>query len=296
LTIKAEFDIIKKKLGRILKNFMNIEKLAQEPRIGLISDLHLAPRAWDIAISDMLPASGSVDVMILLGDIGPYNLIPDICRFVQDALECEVLFIPGNHDYYSYGTSIASMSEIQELWVSGLAGESKIHVLIDSSWDYQGLSFFGSTWWSNMGSQVDRELFRLSESAFSDFSYILRGWSSESPPKLRFLQSMDLPMMNRAAKGDYQKWLMSAGDKKKILCAHFPMLEQLRHPNFQRCVYFLSEDDEYILDRRPDMILFGHTHWNIRAAVHDIPCYSNMYGYSKERGAIGFDQDFVITF
>jgi predicted phosphodiesterase len=274
---------------------MNISKLPGEPRIGLLSDSHLVPRTWDIALGDMLPVPGSVDVMILLGDIGPHNLIPDICRFVQNELACEVVFVPGNHDYYSYGVNIASMAEIESFWAGELAGESKIHVLIDSSWDYQGLSFFGSTWWSNMGSQVDRELFRLSEPAFSDFSYIVRAWSKESKPKPFLLQSMDLPMMNRAAKSAYQQWLISAGDKKKILCSHFPMLEGLRHPHYQRCVYFLSEDDEYILDRRPDVILFGHTHWNIRAEVHDIPCYSNMHGYSNERGAVGFDQDLIIT-
>lgn len=274
---------------------MSIINAPEEPRVGLLSDPHLSPRTWDIALGDMLPAPGSVDVMILLGDVGTHNLIPDICRFVQQELECEVVFVPGNHDYYCYGANIASMAEIQAFWMSELASESKIHVLIDSSWDYQGLSFFGSTWWSKMGSQVDRELFRLAESRFDDFNYIVRGWSRDVPPKPLFLQSMDLPMMNRSAKGAYQKWLMHVGDKKKILCSHFPMLEALRHPNFQRCVYFVSEDDEYILDWRPDMILFGHTHWNIRDLVHDIPCYSNMYGYSKERGAVGFDQDLIIT-
>lgn len=262
---------------------------------GLLSDSHLSPRTWQADLPGMLPERGSVEVMILLGDIGHWSQIPEICITVQQALDCRVIFVPGNHDYYSYGSALHSMPEIVDYWHDKLSGQDQVSVLIDQHVDIGDISFFGSTWWSKMGSDIDRDLFRLDEHNFSDFSYIIRTWLGTGMRKLpAYLQSRDLPLMNSNAKLAYSSWDMNC-KKKKVLCAHFPMFEALRHPHYQRSVYFVSEDDEYMLDRLPDMVLFGHTHWNIREEVHGVPCISNMYGYQNESGAVGFKKDLVIT-
>jgi predicted phosphodiesterase len=262
--------------------------------IGLLSDSHLSPKTWQADLPAMLPVRGSVDVMILLGDIGHWSQIPDICQAVQLALQCQVIFVPGNHDYYSFGSNLRSMVEIRDFWHESLANNDMITVLIDQSVDIGDVSFFGSTWWSKMGSEFDRDMFRLSEHNFSDFSYIIQSWVKVGEQHLpNYLRSGDLPIMNATAKTAYSSWQMKT-QKKKVFCAHFPMFEALRHPKFSRSPYFVSEDDDWMLYRMPDMVLFGHTHWNIREQVHDIPCISNMFGYQNESGLVGFEPHLVI--
>ncbi len=264
-------------------------------KFGLLSDSHLSPRTWEQDLPAMLPECGSVEAMILLGDIGHWSQIPAICLLVHGILNCPVIFVPGNHDYYSYGSALRSMSQIVEHWRAGLDGHKDVHVLIDQSVDIGEVSFFGSTWWSRMGTEMDRDLFRLNEHNFSDFSYIIRTWLGTGMRMLpAYLETRDLPLMNSAAKLEYSAWQMHT-KKKRVFCAHFPMFEALRHPKFSRNPYFVSEDDEWMLDRLPEMVLFGHTHWNIREAVHGIPCISNMFGYQNEAGLVGFDRELVIS-
>lgn len=263
--------------------------------IGLLSDSHLSPRTWSEDLPKMLPKAGSVQVMVLLGDIGHWSQIPDICLFVQEALKCRVIFVPGNHDYYTWGATLRSMAEIVAYWTEKLSEHELISVLIDQHVDIEDISFFGSTWWSKMGTEIDRDLFRLDEHNFSDFTYIIRTWLGTGMRRLpAYLESRDLPMLNSSAKIAYSAWQMQS-KKKKVLCAHFPMFEALRHPHYPRSPYFVSEDDYWMLEGRlPDMVLFGHTHWNIRETVHEIPCMSNMFGYQNESGQVGFDQNLII--
>lgn len=250
-------------------------------RFGLISDAHLSSRTGIEDISAMLPATGSIDAMVLLGDICAHDQVERICKHVHATLKCPVLFIPGNHEYYCIKGSPLSMNEIECAWRQSLATEPGIHLLIDQGVELMGVCFFGSTWWSNLGSDSDRIRFDLDKDNFNDFDYIYRQAG-------RLLTPDDMIELNNAAIVTYQHWYRFNEGKKRVLLAHFPMLYALVHENRNPSVYFISADDEMIMDHAPDLVCFGHTHWNIESEVHGIPCRSNMHGYSKEKGAIGF--------
>ena len=262
-------------------------------KIGLLSDSHVSASNHFNEIMTMLPARGLVDVMVLLVDIAHYGQIFDICKHVKSILDCPVIFVAGNHEYYSYGKLRPSKLEIEALWFSQFSSDPDLHLLLDSDVEMGGISFFGSTWWSNMGSMYDREMFRFNQNFYSDFNFIVRKRNSDD--SIVLLDSMDLPIMNREARLAYSEWFAKSKNFKRVFLAHFPMLESLRHPHFPRSVYFVSEDDEFIIDHKPDLICFGHTHWNMDKRVHGVRCVSNMNGYQNEMGQIGFNKNLVIN-
>lgn len=285
-------------------------------RIGLISDCHLEGDGDIEKIVDLLPSS-PVDVFLVVGDATRAAWCFDLCLLIQNALDCDVIFTPGNHEYYSCYFEGCLMSDLEERWKEQFSKNSRIHYLQNSSVNIGGISFFGSTWWSNF--EGDGQIAEDDLDFLSDFRFILTGSFSEKEIKLkkkRILEEYrhddylahyliskmqkrkaitreEMISLNRRAITEYRKWHCDTPGKK-VLLSHFPMLASLRHTGFAPSSYFVSENRAIIEAYPPDFLVYGHTHCNIDTTDAGTRCVSNMYGYNLEAGYIGFDQEKVL--
>src|SRR5690606_10960117 len=230
--------------------------------------------------------------MILVGDIGYWHNIKDICIHVRDLLNCDVIFIPGNHEYYCYHNPKYTINELNEYWRMQFQNQPGIHILLDEHMDFKNISIFGSTWWSCLGKVELCNRVPDYWTGSPDFQAV---YVPDKKEGIRLISTYEMRQLNQQAKEAYNRWYMGSQGKLRILCSHFPMLEPLRHPLFPPNPYFVSDDEEWLLDRKPDILFFGHTHYNMQLEYKGIRCYSNMGGYPKENVGTPFDPTFSLA-
>jgi predicted phosphodiesterase len=289
-------------------------------RIGILSDCHLEGDDSLNKVYAMLPAKGAVDVFLVVGDAtrGPWAY--DLCLMIHEQLGCPVLYTPGNHEYYYTHDLRITMEEMEQQCREDFSRHSDIHYLQNDSIDIDGVSFFGSTWWSNFrgyGSEYMAEAMAISD-LIADFRYInaspmtetqvtnlvnqlnrksavMRGQAAYENAGVSFfnkITAQDMIDLNTQAVGAYKRWHESTPGKK-VLMSHFPMLKELQHSAFKPNPYFVSTDDLLIERLAPDLLVFAHTHCNYRKTVRGVDCISNQFGYGHE--STGFDPNLVVT-
>lgn len=285
-------------------------------KIGIISDCHLEAEGSIEAVVDMLP-SKPVDVFVVAGDATRAKWCTDLCLLIQKRLDCDVLFIPGNHEYYSTYFDRCLMSDLETMWRDQFLAHPRLHYLQNSSVTIGDVSFFGSTWWSNFMGEGDFTDDFIDY--YSDFKFILTKEFSKQEMKKKadeirkrlpdsdlahylVTQKMntrktmtkdDMIALNRVAVMEYKTWYKTTPGRK-VLVSHFPMLDSLRHTGFSPNPYFVSDNRELIEAYPPDLLIYGHTHWNIDVEDAGTRCVSNMYGYTLEVGRVGFDREKVV--
>lgn len=288
-------------------------------RLGIVSDCHLESEASLSKVYAMLPPKGTVDVFLVAGDATQGLLAYVLCAMIHDQLGCPVLYTPGNHEYYYTHDLHMTMEEMEQQCREAFSGHPGIHYLQNDAIDIDGVSFFGSTWWSNFrgyGSEYMAEAMAISD-LIADFRYInvstmsesqatnlvnqlnrkssvMRGRQAYENAGVSFfnkITAQDMIDLNTKAVGAYKSWYESTPGKK-VLMSHFPMLKELQHSAFKPNPYFVSTDDLLIDRLVPDLLVFGHTHCNYRKTVRGVNCVSNQFGYGHE--STGFDPNLVV--
>lgn len=283
-------------------------------RVGFVSDTHLEDVGSLDGIYEMLPAPGSVDVFLVVGDATRGYWAFDLCVMIHEYLGCPVLYTPGNHEFYYTHELHCTMQEMEAESRAAFAGHQSVHYLQGDSVTIGDVSYFGSTWWTNFrgyGSEYMTEATAISEHV-ADFRFIniermtptqitdrvnmlnrssgvMRGQAHYENARVSFfhkITAQDMIDLNSEIVGKYKKWY-EATPGKKVLMAHFPMLKDLQHSGFKPNPYFVSADDLLIERLAPDLLVFAHTHCNYQKTLYGIPCVSNQFGYKSEQ--TGFD-------
>ena len=289
-------------------------------RIGLLSDSHLEEEGSLPSVFGMLPERGAVDVFLVAGDATRAQWAFELCCLIHDYLACPVLYTPGNHEYYYSHDMQCTMSDLDAMWTKEFAGHPSIHFLQNTHVEIDGISFFGSTWWTNfMGKGVDfMQEAKLHADLVADTRYInVRPFSDDEVSRkvsslnrhsgkmwgaehykaimgksfFHKISADDMIALNIDCVGAYKKWYESTPGKK-VLMSHFPMLRELQHAKFLPNPYFVSCNDLLIESMPPDLIAFGHTHYNYMKKLNGALCVSNQYGYTSEY--TGFQNEMVI--
>ncbi len=112
-------------------------------RIDILSDLHIEFAPFDP------PHSVDADVIVLAGDIWLGSR--DIVWARQTWPDKEIVFVPGNHEYYR--SEIGMVNEQMEL--SGK--ELGVHVINRNACIIEGVRFLGATLWTDFGLFGDNE-------------------------------------------------------------------------------------------------------------------------------------------
>lgn len=113
------------------------------------------------------------DVLCICGDIVPLNIQRDIKEsdkwFTEDFIKwinnlpCnKVIIVPGNHDFYLERMYIEGTWEVVKALMRAITND-KVEMLIDESYTYKGVSFYGTPWINPILFQQGRWAFELQD-------------------------------------------------------------------------------------------------------------------------------------
>lgn len=253
-------------------------------RIKQMSDLHLEFDA------DFFPKNEEkADILMLNGDIcmgalfnsGPespyYIKAQDFLKFFQFCSnEYEnVLYIPGNHEYYR-----GYIDTTDDIIRETLSVFPNIHFMNNQSWEKDGVTFIGATLWTDMNhNNPITEHYLMS--GMNDFRIVK--WKKDSYGG-RFRPS-DAAAFHRRTLRYFDE--ASAGlDNVVIMSHHAPSFMSV-HPKYhndtQMNYGYYSNLDEFIIDR-PQIKLWthGHMHNCFDYTIGDTRIVCNPHGYGYE--------------
>lgn len=246
--------------------------------IALASDLHIELSRGSAPVPE-LPADA--DVIVLAGDItNRYHKTKNQFEQTFAAFRAKftqpILFIPGNHEYY--GSHYQTLNN--ELPV--ICKKYDITFLQMGYADIKGVRFFGCTLWSNFllnGKEEMPWVVHSAQGKLADFraiSYGEDGLIRSTDTKKLFNENIE--------------WLSKAIDEcpsnmKKVICTHFGPERGCVSPEFagdELNAYFVNDLSEFMVEKEPDLWLFGHTHFNVDYRVGKTRIVSNQKGYQRE--------------
>lgn len=244
-------------------------------RIKQMSDLHLE---FD---PDFYPKNEEkADILMLNGDIcmasyfersimSPHYLT--VLEFLNFFEFCSreyenVLYIPGNHEYYR-----GQIDKIDYVIRYNLSGFSNIHFLQNSSWTKDGITFLGGTLWTDMNNN-DPIVENVLKNGMNDFRLIDwkdfagRGWKRFTPYDASVLHRNTLKYFDEASAGL---------DNVVIMSHHAPSFKSV-HPKYHKDIHlnhgYYSDLEQFILDH-PQIKLWTHGH------MHD--CFDYNIGTTR---------------
>lgn len=237
-------------------------------RLHLISDTHFEtyPDQGHDFVHQLRAEQerAQVDVLVAAGDIATARYPDQFRRFfeVLAAVYPHIVFVPGNHEYY--------LTDREHAWhnIRLAAGTlPNVHLLDRSSVVINGRTFHGHTMWFR-----DTKTARNHTAFINDFRCIknLTKWVYEE-------------------NGLWQHYLegnLREGDV--VVTHHLPSMRSV-DPIWKNSVtncYFVCEQDDLIIKRKPALWLHGHTHTDADYAMGDTHIVCNPRGYPRERSRL----------
>jgi len=216
----------------------------------------------------MLDPEG-VDVLLVAGDVGTLgtlgNVIPWLCKKYP-----HVVYVLGNHEFYG-------SNRPRVLKQMGILKAScpNLHWLDCGIVEIKGQRFLGTPlWFPDLPGNI------LVKHGLNDFSQI-RGYEewvyAENTRAIQFLQE-------HLQKGDV------------VVTHHIPS-QAGNSPQFKNSAlnpFFVCDVSELILDRKPKLWVYGHTHDQLDLKLGKTRLVCNAFGYFQFREHIGFDNKKVI--
>ena len=196
-----------------------------------------------------------------------------------------VLYVLGNHEYYKH-VYPKLLYQIKDL-----ASGSIIHILENESIIINGITFHGTTLWT------DFELFGNSEVAsyeceqkMNDYQLIRRY------PSYSKLRAIDTFRLHKES----IYWLRKSLDKSKteknvVITHHAPSIQSvaLQYRSDIVSAAFASNLDEFILETKPDLWIHGHVHKAFDYYIGPTRIICNPAGYPFETN-VGFREDLTV--
>lgn len=246
-------------------------------KIQLLSDLHeeFLGYNWDIPETDC-------DLIFLAGDIGNGLYGPEWAIRQSEKLDKIILYVFGNHDYYTCDLSI--LEEAKEY-----VKNTDVIILEKDVIDFDGYNIVGCTLWTdyNLYGPTGKVLAMHSAPKFmADHKYIEKYGRRFKPEDALALHEESIV------------WLKEQlyGLKNIIVMTHHTPIAQTIGPEYRGDILspcFANDLEELIFETKPLLWCSGHTHFNIDLMVGDTRVVSNQKGYKNE-GVLDFYPDKVI--
>jgi Icc-related predicted phosphoesterase len=233
-------------------------------RIHIISDLHLEFRKFT-------PPEVDADVTVLAGDIsqGVAGL-----RWMEDNFpDRPVIYVPGNHEYYTH--HLPGLTE----QLRRKARETNVFVLENDAVEIGGITFLGSTLWTDYALDGDAEMSStIALNLMSDFLEInrVRGKPTLAP---EFFQRI-----HQASRAWLREKAAKIRGPKVIVTHHAPHPKSIA-PQFagnRLNPAFASDLTEVIESAGASLWIHGHIHWSSDYRVGKTRIINNPRGYSGE--------------
>lgn len=233
------------------------------PNLAVLSDIHMEfhPDCGEEFAKSLDPTG--VDVLVLAGDISEGPQIPRalgyICKQFKDSA---VLYVHGNHEFYNNWRD-----EVIRFTLKAIDENPNLIWLDNSCINLNGQKFVGTPLWFR--DQGDRR----KDFEFSDF-FNIHGY--------------DLWVYNQNSKA--LNLLDAHLEEGDILITHHLPSKQCVDEEYRGSdnSYFVCDVEDIILERKPKLVIFGHTHTSVDKMICDTRVVCNPYGYQKgSRHSIG---------
>lgn len=242
-------------------------------RIQFVSDIHLEfhKDGGNTFIQDLITPA---DVLVLAGDICNHISLESVMGQLCVAYP-EVIFVPGNHDYYSSMLKGDNIASIRGVCAKLLEKFLNFHILDNNIVILNGQKFVGTTLWFKFDPYM-----HLLTNAITDFRLI---------PDLRNLVSIE--------NDNAVRFLGKELTKGSIMITHHAPSRKSIHERY--CgnplnPFFYCELDRLIMDREPAYVIHGHTHDSFDYAIESSRVLCNPFGYVRYEENPKFDIHKVI--
>ena len=230
-------------------------------KFQLMSDLHTEFHAFPLKLLEKLTFEPDLDFLLIPGDIVvPCSQGKDKAENVLDFLSSKArhcIFVCGNHELY-HGSKEDAENILESIM------PSNFHWLKNSMEIVDGIRFFGGTMWF-----PDSKRNYLHERELSDFLVIkdFRKWVYEENRKFQ----------------DAARSFIT--DNTIVLTHHIPAYSTVppifQGDNLNR--FFVCDMTELILERKPPLWVYGHTHLPNDSTIGNTRVVCWPYGYPSER-------------
>ena len=249
-------------------------------KLALYSDLHLEMVLRPKGAMHWSPAEFDVDAVVLAGDIagGTDGLCWAAEAFRQCPVSPEILYIAGNHEYYSQDRRHL-LAEMRET-----AAKLGIHFLENEVLELNGVRFLGTTLWSDFalyGAAAKAKHMKAAQQRIRDYSAILSDDDRHIDPK-------ETSHLHLEARAFLERELEKPFSGKTVVVTHFAPHPECVPEQFRGSVlspYFTSDMTPLMRRHAIDLWAFGHTHHNINFIESGCRVVSNQMGYPTERCA-----------
>ena len=230
--------------------------------IKFFSDLHMEfidrhdqMNRVDALIGDDLP-----DIIVIAGDLMTHNEVISWLQYIDKEVQCPVVYVPGNHEYYGYQKSVLDQEFRDAEFKNG-----NVHVLIQDTFEHMGITFAGATgWW-------DASMGRNHTRALNDFNriYDIRVNSNGTDWGIRD-----------------REWFKSIlENNSRVICvshnapSYKSILPQFMNSDINEC--FANHWDKMIIKHRPIAWIHGHMHNTIHYTLGQTEICCNPFGYEN---------------
>lgn len=262
--------------------------------ISLYNDLHteFQPVSGKTIIDDICnEETKNSDICILAGDIGMiknhttsninplYNTLKQLCDHFKD-----VIYIHGNHEYYSHSI-IEGCKNFQKRTLSKLPN---LHWLENEIITIKGQRFLGCTLWAKLKRTQEQNSTAFNEIMFKEKQYSRLNC---------FNYIKDLRKLIESKNDRSVKFITDNLQKDDILITHFPATKLFIDPKYKGDDlnwYYTNDLEEVIFERKPKLVINGHTHHSIDRTIAGIRFLSNPFGYWRHAENYEFKTDMVI--
>ena len=258
-------------------------------RLWIFSDLHQdwADNAWD-----PIPHAPSFDIAIVAGDI--HSPLTKAIDWLGDRFAgAEVIYVPGNHDFWWDGGDDRYTHADQIARGRDLAARRGIHLLSDDALVVGGIRFLGATLWSDLrlGTWSPRDAARSARLSMRDYKRIRR----RSTGRHKYVRPADSVAFHRASRTWLDDQLGEPFSGPTVVVTHHaPHPLSLPPGGFALAHCYASDLGRMIRDRQPPLWIHGHIHSRADYRIGATRIVCNPRGHIEEDSAKTFDPSFVI--
>lgn len=250
-------------------------------KVTIYSDLHLE-------FGPFSPHEG--EVLILAGDI---CCVDDIyqtddksvgMRYKRFFKECadnydKVYYVMGNHEHYNYDID-------RSVNTLGECIDSRIHILDEHSHEYNGITFIGTTLWTDMGGGYPSIISRAQE-YMNDYTIINKGDRALTP--------MDTMKLHRDSL-DWLEGVLDTSERVFMVSHHAPSPRSLDERSRYMVEGYCSDLDDFII-KYPQIEYWahGHIHKTNDYMIGQCRVLSNPRGYYNNGENRKFNREMVVT-
>ena len=224
-------------------------------KVQLFSDVHFEFHAdRGRAFVDALDPT-DVDVLVVAGDLASSECLVRgldlLCKRYP-----QVVFVTGNHSFYG-----SSPSAVRQLWLDAGRKHKNLHWLDDDAVTIDGVRFVGGTLWF-----AESEDSKRLQRHMNDFRAIGGGFD-------RWVYRKNLETRKYFADS------LREGDV--LVCHHLPSFKSVapQYVGDPLNVFFVCDIEPLIAERKPQLVLHGHTHGSCDYKIGETRVVCNPYGY-----------------